>query len=122
METSVYEQLEAIAGPIVQQYREDLRHDRRAIEESPGRQFLHFAGTSGTWLLGLPNEVPPGRSRGDVIHDVLRCVETAEDGPFPFRAVSYCDGSEVSEITWPEAHRLARHWAAKFTEDGTYSL
>ena len=54
LEKTTYGKLLDLAGPIIQDYRDDLiKHDRADIEQNPGIPFLHFTGQTGTHLVFL---------------------------------------------------------------------
>jgi hypothetical protein len=78
---TVFKRLEALAGPVVHFWREDLtKHDRDTIEAHPGRPFLHFTRETGTDIFLTP---------------------TAEDLPAPGETVPYLFG-RVDRGRWLE--------------------
>lgn len=52
---TTYDQLVKLCARHIEAYMDDLTvHDRQALEANPGRPFLHFTRTTGTYLDLLP--------------------------------------------------------------------
>lgn len=115
----VYEQVREKALPIIKAYHDDLiRHDRKAIEESPGISFLHFTGDTGTYIaLMVPAEAYPPKGvsvpylfgRAERFHILRQYVKTVECMKTINRQdmILYCNGKRLIEINQERAENLA---------------
>ena len=119
---TVYQQVKALAGPIVKYYRDDLtKHDRRTFQENPSRPFLHFSRECGTHLITLDSaeSYPPvgenapflfgTKQREGILADVLGCTkrnsttETTE-------LILHWDGQKLRQLTASQAVDVARDY------------
>lgn len=51
----LFDELKRRAEPLMQGFQSDLEHDRRWIEDNPGREFIHVTRATGTHILLIPD-------------------------------------------------------------------
>ena len=126
---TVYQQVKALAGPIVKHYRDDLvKHDRRTFQDDPTRPFLHFSRECGTHLITLdsaesyplPGDNVPflfGTAQRDkILADVVGSVrhianyETTE-------LILHWDGRRLWQVTVQESIDVAEVYSRKIRNE-----
>lgn len=126
----VYLDLEKICLPLIEAFHDDLiKHDLRDIREHPGVPFLHFTGSTGTYLERLdPPEWYPAKGervpylfstaeRRQILNGKVITVEYMEKCN-RMGMILYCDGRNLREIPYERAkgiirkyqHRIQKHW------------
>lgn len=78
MEKTIYDRVKALSLPFIESYHDDLnKHDKRAIGENPGTPFLHFTGSTGTYIVFLngPDEYP---ASGEVVPHIFGVADRYE--------------------------------------------
>jgi hypothetical protein len=123
----IYEELEKIALPFMEAYKEDLTTiDRKAIEYKPGVPFLHYTRKWGTTISFLPAAdsplFPPAGVRvpylfgtADREHLLNECLSMAkhcapENDP-PFLCVCYFDGHKLRKTNFKHSRQIAEDYA-----------
>lgn len=128
---SIYDQLQDEYLPTLQGYQDDLlKHDKEAIEASPGVPFLHVTRVLGTHILFLkPSKDYPKSGelvrylfgyvgREHIVEEVGRWADYwASPCNAPARLVHWYDGVRLRKITTDKAIQICRDYRRKIEHE-----
>jgi len=114
----IHQELVKKALPYIKSYQNDLLvHDKNAIDQYPGRKFLHFTGDTGTTIItlywsedypGKDQRVPYLFSAADRYH-ILKGISDiikALPGCNRMDLILYFDGKTLKPITYDRAKQI----------------
>lgn len=117
----VYEIVKDLSEPFIQYYKKDLLEiDKQSIEgNEENAPFIHFTGTSGTYLFYFPNPESPKvknlfgyADRNEIIEGQANAIRGCR-GSDRQSLILYYNGTQVMKITQDAAEHIAKEYVLK---------
>jgi len=126
----IFEELKEKSLPFIEAYHDDLlKHDGNHIANNPNRRFIHFTGSTGTYLvtfLKFEDYPKPGErvpylfsvaGRDHILSQIKVVVDCMQDCN-RMELIMYFDGQRLKQITYDKAKEITeeytRHMKSKF--------
>lgn len=126
---TIYEQLKERSLPFIEAYQNDLlEYDKEMLEKNPGVPFLHFTGSTGTYIHFLnaaDTYPPPGErvlflfgtaTRGTLLDSKITSIQNMKNVNRQ-SLILYFDGVLLKQITQERAERIALDYMAKIRRE-----
>lgn len=126
----VFNQLVERSLPYLESYQEDLlKHDKRELEMYPGRKFIHFTGSMGTYVIMLyeledypaDGELVPylfgTADRWHILKQLGVMVDCIINHSNRTELVLYYDGQSLKKITLEKALDIVKSYTKKIKSE-----